>query len=134
MGLVHSNINCRLERNIRGIPRLSTNKICSEIYKQWSVNELILLGEKRFQEKIWMIRGTYWKNFFYSRLFKIKVRLLDSLSYRYHKKLCLKPDPHIAEVDWSWPCSHLFRWGSIFGFTHTVVGAFLLMKKSLFQY
>lgn len=132
--LFHWNISCGMGRNITGMPSPSTSKISNEIYKQWGVNELISLGRKRFQEKIWMIRKNLLKNIFCSRLFKIKVRLLDSLSSRYHKKLSLKPEPQLAEVDWSWPCSHLFRWGWFFGFTHTEVGAFLLLKKSLFQY
>ena len=70
-------------------------------------------GEKNFKKKIWMIQKTYWKNVFCSRLFKIKVRLLSSLSYRYHKKLSLKPEPQLAEADWSWPRSHVGRAGSL---------------------
>lgn len=82
--------------------------ISSEALMNWYPWE-----EKDFKKKIWMIQKTYWKKCFWSRLFKIKVRLLGSLSYRYHTKLSLKAECQLAEVDWLWPCSHLGRAGSL---------------------
>lgn len=67
LGFIHWNINFEVGKNIKGIPKPSTNKTYNEIYKQWGVNELMSFGRKGFLEKIWMIRKTYWKkNFFFA--------------------------------------------------------------------
>lgn len=63
--LVHWNISCEVERNIRGISKPSTNKTCSEIYKQWIVTELISLERNGFQEKFEWLGKTEKTNFFF---------------------------------------------------------------------
>lgn len=51
LGLIHWHISYGVGRNVRGIPKPSTNKTFSEIDKQWGVNDLISLGRKGCQEK-----------------------------------------------------------------------------------
>lgn len=73
LGLIHWNISYGVGKTIRRIPRPSTNKTFNEIYKPWGVNELISLGKKGFQEKIFNDeKKTFWISFC-SRLFKIKI-------------------------------------------------------------
>lgn len=49
--LVHWNITYGVGRNIREIPKPSTNKTSNEIYKHWGVNEWYPWGEKDFKKK-----------------------------------------------------------------------------------